>query len=182
MSVIAVRSATLAIAVLLAAVAAPAARAQGANLGPFDPKSGRFAAAMPDGPARAADTLAAPAARAWVTLAKVYADLGIPISVVDTETHVLGALRATHRRPVGGERLSRVLECGTGSFGPNAERYTVKLTALSSIQPLADGRATLDTRVGGVAAPNGLSSSVACASTGLLEERIAAELRKLLGS
>jgi hypothetical protein len=155
---------------------APAAWAQSGNYGTYDPRTGQFGAAFPNDAGRPADTLAVTQAQAWAAVSAVYAKLGIPLSVVDSGTHVLGALRVTQRRPLAGERLSRLLECGTGSFGPNAERYTVQLTVLSSVQPLPDGRTTVDTRVAGAASPNGLSSSVSCASTGVLEDRITAEL------
>lgn len=165
------------LALLLLLAAAPAASAQSGNYGTYDPRTGRFGAAFPSDPGRPADTLAVSQQAVWLALSTVYQKLGIPLSVVDTGSHVLGALRVTQRRPVGGERLSRLLECGTGSFGPNAERYTVQLTVLSSVQALPDGRTTVDTRVAGTASPNGLNSSVSCASTGVLEDRITAELR-----
>lgn len=173
---------SLLFALFAMAAAARPALGQRTQTGPFDPRSGRFGAALPIGPDRAPDTLAVTQARAWAVVGQLFADLGIPVSVVDTSSHVLGALRATQRRPVAGERLSRILECGTGSFGPNAERYTVQLTVLASVQARDAGHATVETRVGGVAAPNGLSSSVTCASTGVLEDRITAELRKVVGS
>lgn len=165
------------------ALLAPVASAQraGESGGPLDSKSGRFQGTFASGPARPADTLALSAAAAWVAVSRAYEELGIPISVVDTETHVIGALRVLQRRPIVGERLSRVLECGTGSYGPNAERYAVKITVLTAVVALDATHAIVDTRVGGVAAPNGLSSSVTCTSTGVLEEKFASHLRKSVG-
>ncbi|MES2178106.1 MAG: hypothetical protein V4550_09600 [Gemmatimonadota bacterium] len=161
---------------------APSAAAQGAaRAGPFDPKSGRFATALPSEPARAPDTLSATSDKVWAALGQVYAELGVPLSVVDSSSHVIGAVRVTQRRPVGGDRLSRLLECGSGAYGPNAERYTVQLTLLTAIQPLGDKATIVDTRAGGQASPNGLSSTVGCASSGVLEEKIAGMLRKALG-
>jgi hypothetical protein len=145
--------------------------------GPFDQRSGRYAVAHADAP-RPLDTLAVSSDRAWAALSGVYSDLGIPLSVIDTEVHVLGALRVQVRRPVAGERMSHTLECGSGAFGPNADRYTVALTVLSNVAPLPDGRSVVDTRVGGTASPNGLNSSVGCASSGALEDKITSELRK----
>ena len=103
--------------------------------------------------------------KVWAALGDVYRDLGVALSVADSQSHVLGALRVTQRRPVGGERLSRLLECGSGPYGPNAERYTVQLTLLTHVEALGDGRSIVDTRVGGSAAPNGLNSAVSCGST-----------------
>ncbi len=151
------------------------------TVSPFDSGDGCFALSLAAyEPARVPDTLAAPAAKVWNALNQVYGELGVPVTVVDTETRVVGAIRATQRRPVGGERLSRILECGSGPYGPNAEHYTVQLTVLSAVQSVGD-KTTIDTRVGGSASPNGLNSSVNCGSTGALEEKILGAVKKQLG-
>ena len=175
------RSATItAIVFSLASSASPAVAQGAARAGPFNPQSGRFGTALPNEAARAPDTLSAPSDRVWAALTQVYGDLGIQLSVVDTETHVIGALRVVQRRPVGGERLSRLLECGSGAYGPNAERYTVQLTILTAVQSIGENRTIIDTRAGGQAAPNGLNSTVPCGSTGVLAEKLIAMLRKAL--
>jgi hypothetical protein len=157
------------------------ARAQAgrAQAGVFDPRTGRFAYAFPAEAERAADTVAAPVPRVWEARHSIYVTLGIPVTLVDSASHVIGAVRATQRRLVANRRLSALLECGMGSYGPNADRYTVQLSALSAVRELPDGRSVVDSRVGGVAAPNGVNSSVNCGSTGVLEDVIAEELRKV---
>lgn len=84
------------------------------------------------------------------------------------------------RRPIAGQRLSLLLECGTGSFGPNAERYSVQLTLVARAKAIDSTRTEVTTRVRGDASPNGLSTSVNCASSGRLEEQFAELLRKEL--
>ncbi|MEP6618711.1 MAG: hypothetical protein ABJE47_05335 [bacterium] len=167
----------------LTGTSASASTAQSTSAGsaPFDPKSGRYAGSLTNGPARAPDTLAVSSDKAWAALNQVYSQLGLSLSVVDTQTHVIGVLRGVQRRPVGGERLSRLLECGAGVYGPNADRYTVQLTALSYVQPTGNQGAVLDTRVSGSAAANGVNSAVNCASSGRLEELVYEMLRKALG-
>ena len=167
--------------VSIAATAVAAAAQGAARAGPFDPKSGRFATSLPSESNRPPDTLAVSSDKVWAAINQVYGQLGIPITVVDTQSKVLGALRATQRHPVAGERLSRIVECGTGPYGPNAERYTVELTALSAVAPINATTTIIDTRVGGVASPNGLNSSVACGSTGVLEDKILDAVKKQLG-
>jgi hypothetical protein len=161
--------------------AAPRAHAQRAGevTTTFDPRSGRFGREVGGG-SRAPDTLEVSADRVWAILPEAYAELGVPLTVVDTAAHYLGARGVTTRRPVGGLRLSRILECGTGSFGPNAERYTVQLTLLSAVQPIDATHSLVAIRVGGSAAPNGLSSSVKCETSGALEEKLLAVLRARL--
>ena len=169
-----------AIGVLAAFGVAPSAQAQRAGevTTTFDPRSGRFGGELGAG-SRTPDTLEVSADRLWSALPGAYAELGVPLTVVDSAAHSLGS-QAVSRRPVGGLRLSRILECGTGSYGPNAERYTVQLTVLSAVQPVDAKRSVLITRVGGTAAPNGLNSSVKCESNGALEDRLVSILRTRL--
>jgi len=111
----------------------------------------------------------------------VFEAIGVPLSVVDSGTKVMGALRVPVRRPIGGQRLSLLLECGTGSYGPNAERYSVQLTLLAAVRAVDAGHAEVQTRVEGNASPNGLSTVVKCMSTGRLEDRFTEQLKKELG-
>jgi hypothetical protein len=156
--------------------------AQSPRVGPFDPRTGRFGTILNGEPAREADTLNVSPEQAWRALTHVYEQLHIPLTVADTEAHVLGAIRGVQRRPVGGLRLSQMLECGMGVYGPNAERYTVQLTALTSVAPAGPDHSLISTRVGGIASPNGLNSSVNCSSSGALEEKIIAMLREAVAS
>jgi len=168
---------------LLAAFAAPAARAQRAGEAStvFDPKSGRFGSGLGEESGRVPDTLAVSAAKVWAALPAVYEELGVPLTVVDSASLYLGSVRVTTRRPVGGLRLSMILECGTGNYGPNAERYTVQLTVVSGVRSLDAGHSTIETRVVGSASQNGLSNSVKCGTNGMLEEKIVNMLRDKLG-
>ena len=173
----------LVLGLLATFIAAPSAHAQRAGevTTTFDPRSGRFGGELGGG-SRPPDTLEVSADRAWAVLPGAYAELGVPLTVVDTTSHYLGARSVTMRHPVGGLRLSRILECGTGSFGPNAERYTVQLTVLSAVQSLDATHSLVTTRVGGSAAPNGLSSSVRCETEGALEEKLLSILRGRAGA
>ncbi len=169
-------------AVLALPALGSASSAQGvARVGPFDPRAGRFSTVISSDAARAPDTLAVSSDKVWAALIQVYADLGIPLTVADTENHVLGALRVVQRKPVGGVRLSRLLECGESAYGPNAERYTVQFTALTAMQSVGEKRTAIDTRVVGTATATGSSAGVACASSGVLEEKLTAMLRSVLG-
>ena len=173
----------IAIILLVTGVAWRPAAAQraGENGGAIDLKSGRFANVFSTEPARAPDTLATTDAQVFAVLPKVFEAIGVPLSVVDTSSKVMGALRVPVRRPIGGQRLSLLLECGTGSYGPNAERYTVQITLLAAVRAVDAGHTEVQTRVEGNASPNGLSTVVKCMSTGRLEDRFTELLKKELG-
>jgi hypothetical protein len=174
---------SLGLAVLLAmsVTTVPAFAQGGARVGPFDPRAGKFSTVIAAEPARAPDTLAVASDRVWAALIQVYGELGIPLTVADTQSRVIGALRVAQRKSIGGQQLSRLLECGMSSYGPNADRYAVQLTALSSVESVGGKLTTVETRVGGSASPNGINSTVACASSGVLEEKVSSMVRKALG-
>lgn len=170
----------LVLALGLAVLAPARAPAQGTPVprGALDERSGRIRLSRQDVPVLP-DTLTATPALAWQALGVVYSTLDIPESVVDTNAHILGAYRVTRRKPIAGVRLSRFLECGQGQYGPNADYNTVQLTALSSVEALPNGGVAIGTRVSGTSSSN-VGSVTTCSSTGALEQRIVAELRKLL--
>ena len=57
----------------------------------------------------------------------------------------------------------------------------MQLTVLSQVQSIGEKKSVVDTRVSGNAAPNGLNSTVACGTTGTLEQKLAELLVKTLG-
>lgn len=164
----------------VAAAGAPSSAQDGVQGRTFDVKSGRFGKAFGSSE-RPPDSLAIASGRVWAALTAVYSELDIPLSVADSETHVIGALYLSRRRPVGGERLSRILECGDGSFGPNADHYEVQLTALSGVAPIDSTHTALTIAVAGVALANGNSSRIACTTKGVLERKILDKVRKITG-
>ncbi|HEY2026176.1 MAG TPA: hypothetical protein VGG78_04160 [Gemmatimonadaceae bacterium] len=178
-----IRSFLTSLAVLASVVTAVPAYAQRAGeSGLIDPRSGRFSTRVfANEPARDPDTLSASAATVWAALPAVYDTLAVPLTLVDTASRVLGAVRVAVRRPIAGNRLSFLLECGTGVYGPAADSYAVQLTLVSVVRPVDATHSALETRVEGDAAQNGVNSSVHCGSTGRLEAKVVQLLRKELG-
>ena len=153
------------------------AQRAGESGGAIDSKSGRFLNEFTGVPARVPDTLAVSDARVFAALPAVFSALAVPLTVVDSSARAMGAVRVLVRRPIAGQRLSLLLECGTGSYGPNAERYSVQLTLVARAKAIDSTHTEVMTMVRGDAAPNGLSTSVKCASSGRLEDRFAELLR-----
>ena len=154
------------------------AQRAGESGGAIDSKSGRFLNEFNGVPAHAPDTLAVSQDRVFASLPAVFAALAVPLTVVDSTAKAMGAVRVLVRRPIAGQRLSLLLECGTGTFGPNAERYSVQLTLVARANAIDSTHTEVLTMARGDASPNGLSTSVNCASSGRLEERFAELLRK----
>lgn len=131
--------------------------------------------------ARALDTLGVesvvpiPPAKIWEILAAVYTDLGLEINFREPESLRIGACYQKFRTRLGKEMLSTYVDCGETRGVPNADRYEVALTVLTTVVPNSSGTSSLFTFVLGV----GLDSSSStnrrwCYSSGALEERIRA--------
>lgn len=152
------------------------------ELGPFDPKTGLYGGSVKGINARNPDTVSATSSKVWNSLMKIYADYGVSMTIADTVQSVLGAIRVPQRKPVDGKRLSLLLECGSTSFGENADRYAVNLTWLMHLTETSDKKTIVDMRVSGDASPLGLNATVRCESTGKLEDMVAKALRKAAAS
>lgn len=175
------RSLVLLAAILIAPTAC--ASSSPSNLPPsevvytgFDSRSGRFGVGTGAGSDRPADLLLMDVKSAWAALPQAYASLGLTPTVVDTASRILGVQGLVIHKPLAGERLSRLLDCGVDVTGPNADYYEVRLTVMSGVRAAEDGSSTVTTRVSAYAQANGQSSNVRCGSTGRLEERIAAAM------
>ena len=121
--------------------------------------------------------IAAPPDRVFRALATVYEDLGLKVNVLDTQGRRIGAENARVRRQLGGQRMSRYLECGERMAGRVADTDDITLTLTTQVIP--DGEAsTLRTLVDASAKPIGVSGNpITCATTGALEERLVEQVR-----
>lgn len=117
-----------------------------------------------------------PADQVWVATQLAYADLGIEAGIMEPEGWVYGTRRLVASR-VGGERASRLVNCGTGPFGaPAADSYEVSFTVASSVEPTATGTQVV-TWMAATARPRGTAATaVQCTSRGRLEAMINAEI------
>lgn len=124
--------------------------------------------------------IAAPPDRVFRALTTVYEDLGLKVNVLDTRGRRIGVEGGRVRRQLGGERLSRYLECGERLGGRVAETDDITLTLLTQVT--ADGQSsTLRTIVDASARPIGVSgNAITCATTGNLEERIVTLVRDVV--
>jgi hypothetical protein len=113
--------------------------------------------------------------KAWEVLAAVYADLGLDINFREPEGHRLGSCFQRVRTRLGKEPLSTFVDCGETRGAPNADRYEVAITVLTTVRPRPDGSASLFTFVLGVGLDEASSTNRRwCYSRGALEERIRA--------
>ena len=116
-------------------------------------------------------------------LVQVWGNVGIEIAGMNPDTRAVNNQDFRISRRLGGERLSRYLECGSGTIGGFADHFRVQMNILSHVEAKPDGRSTLHTTIQAVGNnPEGTSNTrVPCASTHQLERRIAAEVTELVG-
>jgi hypothetical protein len=125
------------------------------------------------------DTLPVPAARVWAQLPAAYASVGIPLSVADSTSRTLGALRVPMRNRLGTRQLSAFVDCGLTPTGtPRANSYVVSVTALTQVQDVAGGKSVVRTAVAASARDDAASSpDLQCGSSGRIEQMLTDALR-----
>jgi hypothetical protein len=116
----------------------------------------------------------------WVALPDIWKSLGLEAETMSTKDHrmVTGLVRV--RRQLGGVNLSRYVECGRSTLGPNADSYFITLKFETVLT--GDAKATVvqsGMQVSGEPVGNG-GATARCSSTGELENRVGERLQKRL--
>jgi hypothetical protein len=118
--------------------------------------------------------ISAPIEKTWIAMPGAFEALSIPITSVDTLTHVVANEGFKLRRQLGSTPLSRFIDCGTTQIGENADSYDVHLTISVQLRPEEGGITRLETMFEAMAKPVSFSREYSrCSSRGVLEARIA---------
>lgn len=119
-----------------------------------------------------------PADVVWPVVSSVYEELDLEPDLIDARRRRYGSV-ATGLR-VAGLPMGDVARCGSQATGlATTTRMSVRLTIVTTVTPMNDGRSVLTTRVTGQGSRiDGTSTGGSdCVSTGTLEERIAGRVR-----
>lgn len=111
----------------------------------------------------------------WPRVRVAYEILDIPVAWTDEPNHQLGNREFRPRR-IGGERLSRFLDCGQGvTARANADTYRVTMSVITTLRPESDSADThVETLVQASARSRDTASRpIPCGSKGQLERMIA---------
>lgn len=126
-------------------------------------------------------TLRYPIDVVWRALPAVYDSIGIPVSKLDTLTHVIGTEGFRLRRRLGGVSLTRYLDCGQAQGFRSAETYEINLAVITQLQPADAGGTTAATTVQASAKPINFAGEFApCSSSGDLEKRVGEVLARIV--
>jgi hypothetical protein len=124
----------------------------------------------------------APVARVWAILPEVFEDLEIPLGAFEPENMALGNREFSPKR-IGGDRMSRYLDCGSGITGrPYADAYRVTLYLMTRIDALGPAQTRIRTEIDASARNREISGyPIHCTSKGILERRISERVSEMLG-
>lgn len=114
-----------------------------------------------------------PADRVMSVLQEAFTDIGVQPDV-DAAKGYVGKFDIKTQRRFAKVQLSSLVECGSGSKGPNADFYRVHMALLGMVTPGANGKTNLRIAVAAGAQDfaGPLADPIACSSTGKLEERM----------
>ena len=126
----------------------------------------------------AASIPASPGAVFWAAR-QIFSEFKIPTPEADSARGYLVNRRFIKLRSLAGSPLSTFLNCGTGITGPNADAFRVTMAIGAFIEPAGPtaSRLRLNLVAGAESTEGASKSAVACASTGVLEERLARLIR-----
>lgn len=116
----------------------------------------------------------APRDRVLAAVDTALKSLGIPLDVRLPAAGLVGTGKLKTQRRLGGERISRWLDCGVGARGATADVYQISLALLGMVRQVhADSvelRVALAAGAQDFSGP--LGDPISCSSTGALEERV----------
>lgn len=118
----------------------------------------------------------------YTALTQVFAELKIPVQASNPKAGMLNNLNADIARRLGGEALSRYLDCGRGFSGPNADYYRITLAVSAWVEPATGDPKQLMVAIAASGRdPSGTRSYYSqCTSRGALEKRIAERVQQLV--
>jgi predicted secreted Zn-dependent protease len=116
--------------------------------------------------------------RAWGAMPAVFASVDLAINATDSTAHAVGD-SLTARGKIGASPLSDLIDCGTPPTGRNADSVDVALFVTSRLELSPPLTLAMTATVQAVAHPAG-AAPILCRSSGALERRLVAALRREL--
>jgi hypothetical protein len=123
-----------------------------------------------------------PAGKVWSAASKVFYDLKISTDMRDSIQGIVGITHLQKSNSFGGHPMSRLLNCGYGITGPNADNFRINLALVAFVVPVDSIKTELGVAfIGSGMDMRGSSSDpVACAPSGIMEATVAERAGKIL--
>jgi hypothetical protein len=119
-----------------------------------------------------------PAARLWPLLPAAFAELGMPEPATDVDRMAAAVQGHTLGRVLGDARLADLFDCGADMAGRIADTHRLRIDVETWLGAVG-GSTAVHTRAEAVALSPERSGRIPCATTGLLERRIADTLERI---
>jgi hypothetical protein len=121
-------------------------------------------------------------AEVWTAASKAFYDLKIATDMRDSAQGIIGITHLQRSNSFGGQTMGRLLNCGMGITGPNADNFRINLALVAFIIPANEGKTELGVAfIGSGMDMRGSSSDpVACAPSGIMESVLAEKIGKTL--
>lgn len=118
----------------------------------------------------------------FAALETVFTELKIPVQLNDPKQGLLNNLNADISRRLGGQPLSRYIDCGRGFSGNNADYYRITLAVSAWLDPNVGEPKNLYVAIAATGRdPAGSKSAYSmCTSRGALERRIAERVQEIV--
>ncbi len=119
----------------------------------------------------------------FAALTTVFNELKIPVQLNDPKHSLMNNLNADVSRRLGGQPMSRYIDCGRGFSGNNADIYRITLAVTAWIDPTEGDPQRLMVAIAASGRdPSGSHSAyTVCTSRGALEKRIGERVQQLAG-
>lgn len=111
----------------------------------------------------------------------VYGSLKLKTTLADSVGGIMGNTGFKHSGALAGQRMSLWLSCGTGMMGPNADRWRITMSILTSVEPASKDTTRVRSVIVATAQnmAEGSADPTNCNSTGKLEETIHKKVQAL---
>lgn len=118
----------------------------------------------------------------YTAAAKAFYDLKISVDTKDSLQGVIGITHLLKSSFLAGEAMGKLLNCGMGITGPNADNFRINLALVAIITPLTPEKTELGVAfIGSGTDMRGASTDpVACAPSGVMEKLFADRVKKIL--
>jgi hypothetical protein len=119
----------------------------------------------------------------FAALTTVFNELKIPVQLNDPKQGLLNNLNAEVSRRLGGQPMSRYIDCGRGFSGNNADVYRITLAVSAWLEPNVGEPKNLMIAIAASGRdPAGSKSAYSvCTSRGALEKRIGERVQEIAG-
>ena len=124
----------------------------------------------------------APVEQVWAVLPSVYEELEIPLGFYEPEGMALGN-REFNPKTIGGNRMSRYLNCGANTAGrPFADAYQVEMYLVTRVDAVGPSKTRIRTELYATARARDTGvNRIQCPTNGSLERRITEVITEKVG-